>query len=539
MKFGPTPLDRAPGALLGHSIRHARGVFKKGRMLSEADIGVLRNAGIEIVMAARFEDGDIGEDEAAGTLAHAIAGRMGIVAGPFTGRANIFAGCRGIATIDAPRINQINAVNESLTVATVRAHDLVGERQMMATVKVIPFSVTRETLDRALELCAGSPAVDVTPLTSKSVGLVLTRLAGMKEPLIGKARDAVAERVEGLSGEIGGSVVCDHDTAAVAGAIRSLYVKGLSPILVFGASAIVDRNDVIPSAVTEAGGKVDHLGMPVDPGNLLMLGHIGDYPVVGVPSCARSAKLNGFDWILQRLMADLPVTADDISGMGVGGLLKEITTRPQPRDKPLEDDAKKLANVTAIVLAAGRSARMGAENKLLLEFAGKPMVRHAVEAVRSSHARDVVVVTGHEAARVEEALVGLNVRFVRNDDHAAGISTSLRAGLTGVEGNADAAVVCLGDMPDISASHVDRLIAAFDPGEDRSICVPVTGGRRGNPTLWAREFFDEMAAVKGDAGAKHLIGIHEERVCEVAFDDDGVLTDVDTPEMFEAVRLRS
>ena len=539
MKFGPTPLDQALGALLGHSIRHDNGVFKKGRVLSEEDIGVLRDAGIETVMAARFEDGDIGEDEAAGTLARALAGRLGIVAEPFTGRANIFAGRRGIAKIDVALINRINAIHESLTVATVPAHDLVDERQMLATVKVIPFSVTRERLDRALEMAAGSPVIDVTPLTSKSVGLVLTRLPGTKESLIDKARDAVAERVEGLSGEIGGFVVCDHDTGAVARAIKSLYVKGLSPILVFGASAIVDRQDVIPSAVVEAGGEVDHLGMPVDPGNLLMLGHIGDYPVVGVPSCARSPKLNGFDWVLQRLMADLPVSAEDIAAMGVGGLLKEIATRPQPRDKPKESAVKKLPNVAAIVLAAGRSTRMGPENKLLMEVSGKPMVRHVVEAVQSSQAGDIVVVTGHEAGHVEEALAGMTVRFVKNDDYAEGISTSLRAGLSGVGGDADAAIVCLGDMPDISASHIDKLIAAFDPKEGRSICVPVTGGRRGNPTLWGREFFDEMATVKGDVGAKHLIGVHEDRVCEVAFDDDGVLTDVDTPEMIEAIRLRS
>ncbi len=539
MKFGLIPLDQAPGALLGHSIRHDNGVFKKGRVLSEEDIDVLRAAGIETVMAAQFEDGDIGEDEAAGMLARALAGRLGIVAEPFTGRANIFAGRRGVAKIDVARINRINAIHESLTVATVPAHDLVDERQMLATVKVIPFSVTRERLDRALEMTAGSPAIDVTPLTSKSVGLVLTRLPGTKESLIDKARDAVAERVEGLSGEIGGSVVCDHDTGSVAGAIKSLYVKGLSPILVFGASAIVDRQDVIPSAVVEAGGEVDHLGMPVDPGNLLMLGHIGDYPVVGVPSCARSPKLNGFDWVLQRLMADLPVSAEDIAAMGVGGLLKEIATRPQPRDKPKESAVKKLPNVAAIVLAAGRSTRMGPENKLLLEVAGKPMVRHVVEAVQASQVRDIVVVTGHEAARVEEALAGVAVRFVKNDDYADGISTSLRAGLSGVGGDVDAAIVCLGDMPNISANHIDKLIAAFDPQESRSICVPVTGGRRGNPTLWAREFFDEMASVKGDVGAKHLIGVYEDRLCEVAVDDDGVLTDVDTPEMFEAVRIRS
>ena len=410
---------------------------------------------------------------------------------------------------------------------------------MLATIKVIPFAVSREVLDAALALCSDAPLVDVTPLTAKSVGLVLTRLPGMKPSLIDKARDAVAERVEGLSGEIGGTVVCDHDVASVVDAIKSLYAKGQSPILVFGASAIVDRNDVIPSAVVEAGGVVDHLGMPVDPGNLMMLGHIGDYPVIGVPSCARSPKLNGFDWVLQRLMADLPVTGADVAAMGVGGLLKEIASRPQPRDKVTAPGTKRFANTAALILAAGRSTRMGPENKLLMEVARKPMVRHMVEAALGSQASDIIVVTGHEAESVEEALAGLDVRFVRNEDYAEGISTSLRAGMSAVDAETDGVIVCLGDMPAVKSEHLDRLIAAFDPSENRAICVPVMDGRRGNPVLWGRDFFEDMAAVKGDVGARHLIGMHDDRVCEVSFGDDGVLADVDTPEMIDAMRQRT
>ena len=150
------------------------------------------------------------------------------------------------------------------------------------------------------------------------------------------------------------------------------------PILVFGASAIVDRGDVIPSAVVKAGGEVLHLGMPVDPGNLMMLGALGDVPVIGVPSCARSPKLNGFDWVLARVMADVPVRPADIMDMGAGGLLAEIPTRPLPREgKPKPQRAPRVA---AIVLAAGQSSRMGS-NKLLADVGGLPMVRRTLDAV--------------------------------------------------------------------------------------------------------------------------------------------------------------
>lgn len=247
MKFGSIPTAEAQGCLLGHSVRFSGGAFKKGRVLNAADIAALSEAGIGTVMAARFEADDVPEDEAAGLLARALAGRFAETVAPFTGRANIHAGRRGIAMVDAGLISALNGLDESLTVATVAPFDLVDERQMLATVKVIPFSVPRGVLDRAIALCAGKMGVAVTPLAGRSVGLVLTTLPGMKPSLVEKARDAVAGRVEALSGEIGGTAVCEHDTDAVASAIRDFYRKGLKPILVFGASAIVDRNDVIPA----------------------------------------------------------------------------------------------------------------------------------------------------------------------------------------------------------------------------------------------------------------------------------------------------
>jgi molybdenum cofactor cytidylyltransferase len=258
--------------------------------------------------------------------------------------------------------------------------------------------------------------------------------------------------------------------------------------------------------------------------------------VLGAPGCARSPKENGFDWILARLLAGLPVTRTDITAMGVGGLLMEIVTRPQPREAPPREaplpDGRRIA---AIVLAAGRSTRMGGPNKLLAEVGGKPLARIAVEEALASRADPVIVVTGHQRERVEQALAGLKVRFVHNLDFADGLSTSLKAGIGAVPAEADGAIVCLGDMPQVRAALIDRMIAAFDPARGALIVVPTIEGKRGNPVLWSRRFFPELAALEGDIGARHLIGGYGEALTEVPA-DAAALIDIDTPEALSALK---
>jgi molybdenum cofactor cytidylyltransferase len=324
-----------------------------------------------------------------------------------------------------------------------------------------------------------------------------------------------------------------HERDAVARAIDEVLKAGAELAIVFGASAIADRRDVIPAALEAIGGRVEHFGMPVDPGNLLLIGNADGVPVLGAPGCARSPVENGFDWVLMRLLAGLKVTRADIAGMGVGGLLMEIVTRPQPRAKP---DAGGDRNVAAIILAAGRSTRMGGPNKLLAEIDGKKLVRIAAEQALASKASEVVVVTGHQAELVEKALEGLKVKFVRNAEFAGGLASSVKAGIAAVPESADGAVICLGDMPLIDAHLIDRLIEAFAPDRGNLIAVPVAAGRRGNPVLWSRRFFKELMTLDGDIGARHLIAKHAEAVAEVPVEGNSAFLDIDTPQALEAAR---
>lgn len=537
MKFGPVAISEAIGAILAHSVKAGGRSLKKGRTLAEPDLEVLKAAGLETVTVARLDAADVHEDEAAQLIAAALSGAHVSPAEPFTGRVNLYAACEGLALINEERLRAINRLDERLTIATLPALDQVGPRQMLATVKIIPFALPRSVVDAALEHAReGDPILSVAPFSVDKVNMVITKLPQLKASMIEKTEAVVRERLERCGSTLGTVTICPHNEEAVAEAIEHHHTPDV-PLLLFGASAIVDRNDVIPAGLERAGGQVVHLGMPVDPGNLLMLGAIGTSPVIGVPSCARSPKLNGFDWVLQRVLAGLEVNAHDIMDMGAGGLLKEIPTRPRPREqrRKTETPARTSPRIAAVILAAGRSTRMGAENKLLKPIEGEALVARTARQVASSKANPVYVVTGHEKADVQQALDGFQVTFVHNPAYRDGLSASLKAGIASLPSTADGALVALGDMPNVGPQVIDKLIAAFNPEENRNICVPLYKGKRGNPVLWGAEYFEAIKDLSGDIGAKHLLAEFAEAVCEVEVDDQAVLLDLDTPEAFAAL----
>ncbi|HEY6336213.1 MAG TPA: molybdopterin-binding/glycosyltransferase family 2 protein [Alphaproteobacteria bacterium] len=543
MIFDDIPLEHAEGAILAHSLRVGKAIYKKGRKLSPNDIAALREGGYESVVAARIEPGDMAEDEAAAEVASASAGAHVTISRAFTGRCNLFAEVRGVAVIDRARVERLNMVDEALTIATVTPFEPVEPRQMVATIKVIPFAASRSTVERCREIARGEGAlVRVAPFLVKSAGLVQTRLPGTKESVLDKGWNVLQARLDSFGSRLAKEICCRHDAGEIASAIKALRGQGCDPIFVSGASAIVDRRDVIPRGIEAAGGEVLHFGMPVDPGNLLLVARIdGPVPVVGLPGCARSPKFNGFDWVLWRLLADLPIGREDLARMGAGGLLGEVETRGLPRAQataaPGTQTAVREPKIAAIVLAAGLSRRMGKANKLLAEIDGGAMVARVVAAVTASKASPVIVVTGHEAERVEAALAAYHVTFVRNPEYEEGLASSVRHGIAALLEDVDGALVCLGDMPRIRAAPLDRLIAAFNPVEGRAICVPTYRGKRGNPILFARRFFPEMQHLKGDTGARQLIGQYHEVVFEVEMDDEGVLIDIDSPD--KLVKLRT
>ena len=534
MKFGSVPVGDAIGATAVHSIRQGDFVLKKGTLIGESEVAALKAAGIAEITIARVEPGDVSEDQAAADIAVAIKGDGVRVDRAFTGRCNLFAEKSGVLIVDKKSVDALNRIDESITVATLAAFKPVVEGEMVATVKIIPFAVDGTDRDEAVAAAVkAKPVIRVAPYKVRKIGVVSTLLPGLAPKVIEKTLKITAARIAPAGAEIIAERRVAHEQGVLSRAIHELLDAGAELVIVFGASAIADRRDVIPAAVEGVGGQIEHFGMPVDPGNLMLIGKVRGLPVLGAPGCARSPKENGFDWILMRLLAGIPVTREDITGMGVGGLLMEIVTRPQPREKM---DAPAGRRVAAVVLAAGRSTRMGAVNKMLAQIGGKPLVRIAAEQAVASHAHPVIVVTGHEREKVESVLRGLPVRLVHNPDYADGLGTSLKTGIAAVPEDSDAVIVCLGDMPQVDAALIDRLIAAFDPERGALVVVPSIDGRRGNPVVWSRRFFQDLMGIQGDVGARYLIGNYAESVVEVPVAGEAALTDVDTPESLSAVK---
>jgi len=531
MKFGPVAPHDAIGGVTVHAIRQEALVLKKGTRIGREEAEALMRAGVREIVVARLDEGDVSEDAAASGIAEALAGEGVSIERAFTGRANLFASQAGVLLVDRTTVDRLNRIDEAITFATLPAFKAVVEGEMIGTVKLIPFGVEARLRDQAVAAVRRGK-LRVAPFKVKKVGVVSTMLPGLAPKVIDKTVRVTQERLAPANAAIIAERRIRHDQAALSAAIRELLALGAELVLVFGASAIADRRDVIPAALEDVGGHIEHFGMPVDPGNLILIGNVDKVPVIGAPGCARSPKENGFDWVLMRLLAGLKVKRADITGMGVGGLLMEIVSRPQPRTAPSSDDN----NIAAVILAAGRSTRMGGRNKLLAEVGGRKLVRIVAEQVLASRASSVVVVTGHQREEVEQALAGLNVRFVHNPAFAEGQGGSVRAGIDAVPESADGAVICLGDMPLVDAAMIDRMIEAFSPGAGSLIVVPVSNGRRGNPVVWSRRYFGDLVKLDGDFGARHLIVQHADAVTEVEVGGPAAFLDIDTPDALAEIR---
>ncbi len=533
MIFGRIPVKDCDGAILAHSIMVLNQKWKKGRQLSSHDVSVLVHEGYESVYAAKLEDNDVGEDAAAEAVARILAGQGVEVRKAVTGRCNLYAKEKGLLRLRTERVDALNAVDEAITVATLEPYSRVFSGQLLASVKVMPFAVSRGLVDRCVSpVASGMPAVGVNPFQPMAIGLIQTQTSWFNQNLLKKGSQMLGERAGFVGSSIKSEKICDHHEDQVADMIQELLTESLDLILVLGATAIQDRRDVIPTAILDSGGKIEHFGMPVDPGNLLLLAKSGRTRILGLPGCVRSPKRNGFDFVFERLAAGLDVDAEEIMAMGVGGILSEPSRRPERRTVATPKSKHTDQNIAAIVLAAGQSRRMGNENKLFLPLENRSVIQQVVANLEGSKVTQTFVVTGHQQEMVRKELEETSVTFVNNPEYSKGLSTSLRTALAVLPQEVSGVLVCLGDMPFVCSQHIDALVDSFDSVTERQICVPTFNGKRGNPVLWDRLYMQEMMEVRGDVGAKHIIGDYDEFVTEVELNDPGVVTDIDTPEAY-------
>lgn len=533
MKFGEFPVAGAEGLILAHAVKLPERTLRKGHRVSQADVEALRQAGIASVTAARIEAGDLDEDEAARRLAAAIAPDHLRFSEAATGRVNVYAASDGLFIAHRHLIDRVNRIDPAITLACLADHVRVRAGEMVATFKIIPLALPGVKVEAACDALRAAAAFEVKPFNEYAVTLIATELPSIKPAVMEKTTRVLKRRLAVYGNQLAREQRVAHRQDSVAVEIaRALEAPDNSPklVIVFGASAVIDGNDVIPAAIRQAGGEVLSVGMPVDPGNLIVLGRIGETYVVGAPGCARSPKGNGFDWVLDRILAGEKPDARDLTSMGVGGLLMEIESRPRPRES--SEDHRRPATVAVVILAAGKSSRMGegGAHKLLAEFDGEPLVRRAAKTALATNAAPVVVVTGHRQSEIVAALSELDVTAVENPDYASGMASSLVSGFSAAPArSADGVLVMLADMPGVTTGDLNLLIAAFRSASGRAIVRAVSLGKRGNPVILPRLLGDAVMRLEGDVGARHIIETSGLPVIDVDIGEAAHL-DVDTSE---------
>ncbi|MDC1120422.1 molybdopterin-binding/glycosyltransferase family 2 protein [Alphaproteobacteria bacterium] len=523
------------GLVLAHRQNFVGSSLAKGTVLTDQHVAALIAAGVEKLVCARPDHSDIHEDDAAARLAALLSPKNLDFSMAATGRVNIKVPQQGLIRYDREVIRKINEIDERITFALVQHNQLLTAGQMAATLKIIPFFVPETSMKKIEDLVADSSAFRFHPVRQARVALIQTRIDGQPDRLFAATENVTAARLQVLGCDLVASHICRHTRQEVAELITSCSQTGAEIILVCGGSAIIDRQDELPQAVVMAGGVITQLGLAVDPGNLLMFAEIGKLPVIGMPGCARSPKLNGLDWVLQLILADIEMTRAEFADMAAGGLLMEIASRPLPRaiaTRPKQPD-----RLVGMLLAAGQSRRMGGQNKLLADIAGKPMVRHVAEAMCDAGIDDLTVVIGHQADQVAAALDQLPVNLVFNPQFAAGQGHSVAAGITGLDDSVTDVVIALGDMPLVSVETLRQLIAAHQACTDhqRRITLPSAAGKRGNPVIWGSAFFPELKQLRGDAGGRQVLQDHFAAHNPVESTTSTIFQDIDTPAELQAV----
>ena len=534
MKIENLDPRESKGSILAQSYNLSERKLSKGTRVSKAIVELLNKENIKSILCAVPDENDMDEDAAAEAISNAIDRNRIYAEEASTGRVNFRTPALGVVRYNRELIKKINLVDESIAFSIVEHNQLLAKNDLIATLKIIPFFASKIYVERVVALLSKYEIFKIHRLEEKKVDFIQTYYNWQKRSIFKATSNVTRSRLDALGCLLEKETLIPHDHESLCSEIKSSLDSGAQVLLISGASAITDRSDYIPRAILSVGGEIIQYGLAVDPGNLLLIGQIGSTTVIGMPGCARSPKLNGFDWVLQLLMANIPITKEELADMGAGGLLMEIASRPLPRalSKSVYKREKKIMGV---ILAAGNSTRMGKDNKLLRNVGDASLVRNTAVEMLNSDVDSCSIVLGYQSDKVAEVIKDLNISLILNPLWQEGQASSLKAALNTLDDTYSDLLIMLGDLPGVKSRHINTIIEEHLLTNNRrsKITIPSFNGKKGNPVIWGRSFFPDLSNLEGDVGGRALFNHHPAAINLLDMDDPAVVTDTDTPEDFE------
>ena len=534
MKIEHLDPKESKGSILAQSYNLSERKLSKGTLVSKAIVELLNKENIKTILCAVPHENDMDEDAAAEAISNAIDRNRLFAEEASTGRVNFRTPALGVVRYNRELIKKINLVDESIAFSIVEHNQLLAKNDLIATLKIIPFFVSKIYVERVVALLSKHEIFKIHRLEEKKVGFIQTYYAWQKRSIFKATSNVTRSRLDALGCLLEKETLIPHDHESLCSEIKSSLDSGAQVLLISGASAITDRSDYIPKAILSVGGEIIQYGLAVDPGNLLLIGQIGNTTIIGMPGCARSPKLNGFDWVLQLLMANIPITKEELADMGAGGLLMEIASRPLPRALSKSVN-KREKRIMGVILAAGNSTRMGKDNKLLRNVGEASLIRNTAVEMLNSDVDSCSIVLGYQSDKVAEVIKDLNIDLILNPFWQEGQASSLKAALNTLDDTYSDLLIMLGDLPGVKSRHINRVIEEHLLTNNRrsKITIPSFNGKKGNPVIWGRSFFPDLSNLEGDVGGRALFNHHPAAINLLDMDDPAVVTDTDTPEDFE------
>lgn len=529
MKFGEFPLYDALGVELSHAIKCAGKVFPAGHIITADDVRLLRQAEIKTVVGTFFSSDDLRPDIVCDILLKDIVGDHLRYTLPKNGCSEIYADADGVFISQPERLLRFNSHDESLILSSLLPFTPVYKNQLIASLRLLGPAFNADMINDAVAKIMGQGSLlRIAAYAFCKIAFVRTVMHGEE---ISESEEQTRSRYAVFGFDISRYVVCPHDRSAVSNEIEKAEKDGLDAVFIESSAPPLNRKDVIPCSVKEAGADIDRLGWCVDPGVSALIAHKNDTKIIAFAAGDFSSP--SIDRLVRYIATKSLPRPDEFPLLATGTLsLERLIKFLDPADErktvavgSLEERSK----IAVVVLAAGASKRMIGSNKLLENVQGVPMVERAVRSALSSKADFVAVVTGYDAKFIEKRLVDYDVKIVRNPDYSSGVLSSIRLGLSVLPPDVIAAVVLPADMPGFTEEYINKLIDLFDPkAAKKAVCLPSFKGVRHNPVLWPRELFKSVKIIPEDAHWMPALVEHSDYISELKLDDDLPLTDVNT-----------
>jgi len=330
------PVEEAVGMVLCHDVtrivpgKHKGPAFKKGHIITSADIEALLDMGKANVYVYDLSQGYIHENDAALRIASAAAGAGVNLTSPSEGRVNLTAGSGGLLKVNVDALRGINST-EDVVFTTLHSNMTVNRDQAVAGTRIIPLVTMEENVRRVESICREmSPVIEVKPLRSVSIGIVTTGSEVFKCRIEDKFGPVLHVKFAELGCPVAGQVFVSDDADATADAIRRFIDAGVQMVTVTGGMS-VDPDDRSPIAIRKTGARVITYGAPVFPGAMFMLAYLDAVPILGLPGCVMYHRTSIFDLIVPRILAGEILTREDFVALGHGGFCSGCATCTYPR----------------------------------------------------------------------------------------------------------------------------------------------------------------------------------------------------------------